>query len=114
MKKLEKETLARTRFTQKEICVMIKKFIPYLLVAFLSASTVAVIATAADNHRGQGLDDIFITQQKLVADLLAVKTAFLDHRHSVAGDTDNGTAPSTSGETAGATASTITLTASSE
>ena len=61
---------------------------------------------------GEGFSggEIYTLLLGVKADLLAIKTAFLAHRHSVAGAANTGTAPSTEAETAGATASTITLT----
>ena len=68
----------------------------------------------ADNHRGQGIHDIFVTLQKVIADLAELKAKYEDHRHSVAGAASIGTAPSIQAAAAGETASSVTLTASSD
>lgn len=66
------------------------------------------------NMRGQGRDSVFLILKAITADLTAVRASLVDiqtkyaaHRHSVAGATGVGTAPSTTAAAAEAVASTI-------
>jgi len=60
---------------------------------------------------GHGTGELYTLLLGVKADLAAIRTAFLAHRHSVAGASGTGTAPSGDGAAAaGAVASTITLT----
>ena len=60
--------------------------------------------------QGFGKGELYDMLIAVRADLNAIRTAFLAHRHSAAGGTGTGTGPSTEAEAAGTTASTITLT----
>jgi hypothetical protein len=72
---------------------------------------------AVKNMRGQGRDELFLLIKNLAAevalihtDLDALAAVYAAHRHSVAGASSTGTAPSTAAAAADATASVFTIT----
>ena len=63
-------------------------------------------------HIGEGFGkgELYLLLLGIKADLAEIKAKYETHRHSVAGASGVGTAPSTEATTAGVTASTINLT----
>jgi hypothetical protein len=81
--------------------------------AGVTASTMDLTISDIKIEKGMGggfTGKLWSVFQAISTDFDEIKAKYEDHRHSVEGDSDNGTAPSTSAGTAGATASAITLT----
>jgi hypothetical protein len=75
------------------------------------ASTITLTTPTLEKGMAMGFTGkLWSVIQAMSTDLDEIKAKYEDHRHSAQGDSDNGTAPSTSAQAAGATASEISLT----